>query len=103
MRALLVELQENGLITVRMMRRPKVDRLEPPSPAPTRLRHFVWQTQLPMIANSLDEAAFSTVIDAYRSSDDLRSLMMRGPMALTGSMHPRTPRLSKRMNFLIRR
>jgi hypothetical protein len=70
-RALLIELEENDLLIVKMLQRPQFERLDSPDPA--RLKSLVWEAQLPLIANSLQPPVVAAVVQAYRSSDSLRN------------------------------
>ena len=74
--ALLVELEENRALIVEMVQRLSFERLEP-SQDPARLKRFVWETQLPLIASVLDPATLSAVVKAYRSTDSFRGLGRR--------------------------
>jgi hypothetical protein len=96
-RALLVELEENLSLILDMQRRTQVDRLEYSLPA--RLKRLVWQAQLPLIAGSLDDAALSAVIQAYRSSDFSCGLIRRPDDTYAIDAHQNNEIIDKRELF----
>jgi hypothetical protein len=95
-RALLVELEENLSPILDMQRRTHVDRLEYSLPA--RLKRLVWQ-QLPLIVGSLDDAALSAVIQAYRSSDFSCGLIRRPDDTYAIDAHQNNEIIDKRELF----
>ena len=80
MRALLVELEDNRLFMLDVLRRSHINCLEP-SLDLARLRRFVWDAQLPLLAIHLDDEARAAVAQAYRSSESLRD-SVRGNIRL---------------------